>query len=255
MEHNSYQQMDCRITIPSFKFKDYAYQKNNRIHCSFKYVALLYDQICDCTDESEFVGSGGMPPTCQGDLPSIGFVNLGIDRFKTVLEDVAFEMDSSSKREGEANGIAKQLLVVLKDWCRKITKVKLNWEYVCRGELTKYNQHVYELIRKIRLHPDVPPEKFLNLKHLLMDFEVVLTDITYAEVNDIGMNLYHINFLIYNYLKDTYPTCGLYLSNTRISPEELPFHGSPEKVTSAYCHLYLVPLNLKSHYLGDAATL
>ena len=90
--------------------------------------------------------------------------------------------------------------------------------------------------------------KFNSLKHIMINMEVEIEDLNHEELPDIGMNLSYINCLIYDYFKDLYKGCGFYLSETDIDNENLPFNNDRDSISYAYCHLYMVPLNLKRVY-------
>jgi hypothetical protein len=232
-----------RFKIPPFKLKDYAYQCKHQIHCSFKYLVLIYDQMCDCADE---VGQEDQLIKCEGEFDSLGAVVYEPDQFRDLIDDIRFQFDSEN--EGGTSLIAGQLLSILKDWCRKVTHVRLNTDHVYTTRVSRYNGDlIAEIVESIRLHQPVDRQKFLGLNHLVLDLEVTFNDLHYEELPEIGLNLSYCNYLIYDFLKEFYPSCGFYLSSNSVKPENLPFYEG-KKVNSAYCHMYLVPLNLKECY-------
>ena len=237
--------IDEKFVIKPFKLKDYAYQRNNQIHCIFKYLALVYDQMCDCSENCYY---DDQIATCEGDYDSLGYVNYSPDQLSTLIEDSAFQFDSDS--ENSAGPIANRLLLVLKDWCRKITRIRLNRAYLYTTKLDQYNVDLLDqMVREIRLHKNIDKEQFVYLKHVTMDIEVVFTDLYHSEIDEIGMNLCYCNYLIYEFLKKHYSSCGFFLGSHPIDHKKnIPFFKKKQKINSAYCHMYLVPLNLKDYY-------
>lgn len=231
-------------TLSRFSLKDYGFQSGNNLHCCFKYIAIVYDQMCDCIDG---YGREDRLLTCEGDFDNLGLLTLGHESFNRLLDDINFQFDSEIGMEFSL--IAKELKNYLVSWCKKITRVSLNTEYIYQTKLDLYDSEmITEIMSNIRLHnPKYTKEELERLKYSVLDIEVVFDDLQYYKLHDIGLNLTYCNFLIYKFLEKTYNTCGFYLSCHKINKDNVPFYQGPP-VKSAYCHLYLVPLNLTKFY-------
>ena len=234
------------IFLPKFRLKDYGCQKGRDIYCSFKYLAVVYDQMCRCADE---FGKEDRFLECQveNEDDNLGFVQLSAEEFRALLDDINFEFDSTI--EMDYSQIASDLQKMLHAWCPKISTVYLNTEHLYLTSLDGYDiEMIAEIINSIRLqNRHMPIEDLKKLKFLAMDFQVVFNDLFYFNLRDIGLNLSYCNYLIFRFLQKSYRTCGFYLTNHPITKRNLPLYDGKE-VKSAYCHLYLVPLNLSRQY-------
>ena len=267
-----------RLKIPTFRLKDYAYQRNNEIHLHFKYVTVLYDQMCqcvynefeeplyepvDCLDSAHDHGnaqtsyhqasaaaaSAGASAAATVD-GSQGLVNYDAETFKTMLTDIRYEFDSDSNSSSKT--IVNRLFNVLNSWYRRVKRIRLNTDSIYSTKLSDYNGEILgnmaEDLKCLTNDPRFSRDQFLNLTHLVTEFTVVIEG-KYHELSEIGVNLAYSNFLIYKFLQDYYRGCGIYLTSHPVKPSQLPMVSKGEPCyETAFCHMYMFPLNLKASY-------
>lgn len=234
--------LNGKTCLPDFKLKDYGFQKGDNLHCCFKYLALIYDQMCECINEE---ADEPVVLNCQStEYDNLGMINFDHQQLDSLLENVNFVFDS--KRDVDYGRYANQLFKNLNGWCPKIKSIKLNRSDILLTNLKGYNyQQIEQIISNIKLHSNVhTSDKLLNLNFTALEFEVVFSDLKYYNLKEIGLNLTYCNYLIYQYFKSFYPTCGYYLSSHEVSEKNLPFYKDNKTIKSAFCHLYFVPLNL-----------
>ena len=235
---------DLPIFIPRLVLKDYGYQNGADLHCCFKYIAVVYDQMCECIDS---YGQEDKITRCDGTFENLGLINLGNSDFMNLLRDVNFEFDSDL--DYDFSLIAKQLQSTLASWCKKISRVKLNTDFAYQTTLDLYDSEIItEIMSRIHLHDkSITKSQLEGLKYSVLEIEVVFDDLQYFNLKEIGLNLTYCNYLIYKFLQNTYYSCGFYLNSYPLKQTDVPFY-SGKTPKSSYCHLYLIPLNLKRFY-------
>lgn len=239
-----------KFVFPTFKYNDYAISNKTNITCRFQYAVLIYDQICDCSNDLNYYYSY---QKCKfGDTSNLGFINLNKNQFKRLINDSGLVVDSTNKNDT----ITKNLLLILKNWFNKISNIRFNFKDVKTSKLKLYNTTIIDnIIKNINLHPanvtDDNLSKFHNLNQLVIDIEVDINGTTHNEIKNTKLNLMHINYLIYKFLIDTYSGCGFYLGDVEVNSDNIPFVEIEDENACVYCHMYLIPLNLPPYYFND----
>lgn len=239
-----------KFIFPAFKFNDYAISHKTNICCHFQYLILTYDQICNCSNDYNYYYCY---QKCElEDTTNLGFINLDKKQFNQLINESGLIIDSTNKN----SIIANNLLLILKNWFKKISSVKFNFKDVKLSKLKLYNTNIIDnIIKNIKLHPDnIKDEnldKFHNINQLVFDVEVEISDTTRAEIKNTKLNLMHINFLIYKYLTDTYNGCGFYLGETEVNSDCIHFNKIEDNTAYIYCHMFIVPLNLPVYYFTN----
>lgn len=241
--------------------KDYGFQKDGNIHCCFRYVIAIYDQMCECDfgnwdDDSD---GGGLRTCLDPDPGSRSLLHLDHQQVNHLMTDAEFEFDSAAVElsviPGELNVIARKLRDFLATtWSNKIERVALKTNSIY---LTKLDQHpiTNQIMTTLRLHKEGTDIIGKNQIYSVMDIEVIFKDLSRNDLVDYKINLPYCNYLIYRFFKEhLYQTCGFFLGSYQQQPASPSSSPSPTTM-SYFCHLYLVPLNLSPLYYYDSTLL
>ena len=222
------------------KFKDYIVERRNQVFCNFRYVLLLYENLCHC--EGQYDNLYGDKKCLSNE--SLGMVVPSKKQLMQMIENSGFDFDSST----ENNPVASAVLKSLKNWMRKVCHVKLILDDLFSTPLDVYDPVVIHRIQGLRLHNMSTPDDFGKCFQIMANMEVHIANITMSDLAEQKINPKYMNALIWNQLMEMNDGCGFYLGDLKAEPGQLLSKVPAVSATNVFCHLFLVPLNLDHRY-------